>query len=321
MPLLDRLLRALGVNPVQLRWRLHRLRERTRRRARSLENRGRALSYRHQVCPECGLTADRGERACPRCGARLHGPWARRLVLLWRTLVPAGTYTYTVLFVTANVALYAAMVMQPDAMPSEMDLLSRFGAGIPASVMDRFGAWTVGHIARGELWRLVTPCFLHFGLLHLIFNCLWLVQLGPVLEQHHGRARYLVLYLGGGVAGMALSVGYRYLARGPHAPDIGAGASGVVFGFIGAALVQGYLKKSPGSEVFRGGLGKWALYAIIFSLLPGVDLVAHLGGGLAGAGLGAVLPQGSRQGALWGAVELLCLGLVVGSFVVVARGG
>lgn len=319
--MLDRILRALGLNPVQLRWRLHRLRERSRRRARSLENRTRALSYRHQVCPGCGLTTDRGERQCPRCGGRLLGPWARRLALVWRTLVPEGTYTYTAVFVAANVAIYAAMVM---AQPRDTDLLSMFGRGISVQVMETFGAWTVPRVASGQLWRLVTACFLHFGLLHLIFNGLWLVQLGPLVERHYGRSRYVVLYLGTGVGGMAASVVWRLVTHGAHAPHIGGGASAVVFGFIGIALVLGYLGKPPGSEVFRSGIVKWALFALIMSLLPGVDLVAHLGGAGTGALLAAAVADRSRRGRLpkaaWLGLELLCIVGLVGSVIGVSLG-
>jgi len=322
--LLDRILRRLGVNPVQLRWKLHQLRERSRRGARRLENRSRSLRYEHQICPDCGLTVDSKERSCPRCRHRLHGRRVQQLWRLWRLLVPEGTYTCTAVLTTGIVALYAAMVMvQPRG---EADLLTTLGSGITHEVMDRFGAWTVQRVMRGEVWRLLTACFLHFGLLHLLFNGLWLVQLGPLVEQTFGRSRYVVLFLGSGVGGMALSVAYRFWRHGLAAPDIGAGASGVVFGFIGVALVRGYLKKTPGSDGFRGGIAKWALYALVFSLLPGIDLVAHLGGAATGAGLAAVLAEsGVKLGGLasraWLVVELACLVALAASFLRVSLGG
>jgi rhomboid protease GluP len=181
-------------------------------------------------------------------------------------------------------------------------------------VLDRFGAWTVEQVLAGEVWRLLTSCLLHFGLLHLIFNALWLVQLGPLLEQILGRSRFVVLTLASGVGGMGLSVAYRAMVA---EPAIGAGASGIVFGLIGAALVRGYLKKTTHSEMLRGGVGKWALYAIIFSLLPGVDFVAHLGGGIVGAGLALVFsteaPSPGRR--VWCFVEVFCVVLCLGCLV------
>src|SRR5512136_1302041 len=75
----ERLLRAVGINPTQLRWRLHRLRERYGQRARELENQSRALTYRHKVCASCGLALDASERRCPRCGEDVGGVTSRRL--------------------------------------------------------------------------------------------------------------------------------------------------------------------------------------------------------------------------------------------------
>jgi rhomboid protease GluP len=195
------------------------------------------------------------------------------------------------------------------------------GQPIDPAVAVRFGAWTLPLVARGELWRLVTPIFLHLGLLHIIFNCLWLMQLGPLVERAYGRSRFLLIYLAGGVGGFAVSIAYRWQAHGP-VPAMGAGASGTVFALIGVALVAGYVKKAPGAEVFRGGVARWALYAIVLSLLPGVDLAAHLGGGATGAVLGLALADRSQVRRLpdgvWLAVELLCLGVIAGSFALVA---
>jgi len=316
MDWLDKIASALGLNPTRLRWRWHRLRERSAQTARSLENRGRAVTYQNKLCPGCGLTVAADEKSCPRCGRRLLGAAATRASRLLRVLVPEGAYTYTSFFVVANVAFYLAMLMRSGGVAS-------LGQGIDARVIVRFGAWTVPLLARGELWRLVTPIFLHFGLLHLIFNCLWLLQLGPLVEEAYGRSRFLVIYLVTGVAGFATSVLWRWQAW-QETPIPGGGASGVVFGLIGLALTAGYLRKSRAGAQFRGGLVKWALYGLVFSLLPGVDLAAHLGGGAAGALLGLVLAdRGSARRTpdrLWLGLELLGLLVLCGSFaLVVAR--
>jgi rhomboid protease GluP len=307
MDLLDRLLHALGLSRTQLRWRLHRLRERFRRRAQGLSNRTRAVTYQHKVCERCGLTVDAAEKKCPRCGRSLGGMASRRLRLVWRELVPEGTYTYTSLFTTACVAFYLAMALKGRGTAGLFQAIS-------TTSLESLGAWTSTRIVRGEAWRLVTPMFLHFDLLHLIFNCLWIVQLGPLVEKLYGRSRFLVVLLGSGLSGFAASAGYRcYLA--PQRA-IGAGASGVVFGLIAVALVAGYLKKHSGSEAFRGGLVKWAIYGVIFSLLPGVDLVAHLGGA-AGGGVLAMLIAPRAPSRAWLAMEVVCWLVVGASFALV----
>lgn len=315
MSLIDRFLGTLGINPVQLKWRIHRYRERTRRAGRQAENRRRALTYQHKVCHECGLTVDSGEKACPRCGTRLTGMFGRRLGMLWRSIAPRGAFTYTTIFVVVNVAFFLAMIMQAGG-------FGEASRGLDPELLVRFGAWTVGHVAQGELWRLVTPMFLHFGLLHIIFNCLWLLQLGPQIEGTYGRSRYLVLYLGSGVAGFVASVTYHWLV-GTNA--VGGGASGVVFGLMAAALVQGFIKRAPGTEVYRSDLVKWVILGVIISLLPGVDLAAHAGGFVGGGLLGLALADRHAprrlSDRLWRVIEVVTLALLVLSFIPLVLGG
>ncbi len=310
---LDKLLAALGLDPVRLRWRLQRWRERSERRRRELENRTRGLSYKNQLCPGCGLPAAPDERRCSRCGRKLHGLALQQLGRLWRLLVPEGSVAASGAFLFVCAAFYLAMVMRSGGGPSLMH-------GIATPVIIRFGAWTVPAIARGELWRLVTPIFLHFDLLHLIFNGLWLFQLGPLVEQAYGRSRFVVLCLVSGVAGFAASVAYRWESL-RHVPVPGGGASGVVFALIGVSLTAGYLKKSRGTRELRAGLGKGLVYGLVFSLLPGVDLMAHLGGGVAGALLGLLLADREQarrvSDRLWLLLAVLSVLVVVASFALV----
>ncbi len=308
--LLERVLRALGLDPVRLRWRWQRLRARSARAGRSLENRTRALRYQHKVCKACGTTVAADERSCPHCGARLASRLGTRAGQLLRLVIPEGTYTVTAVSVIACVAFFLAMVMRAGG-------LKVIASGIPNPVMIRFGAWTVPLVAEGELWRLLTPIFLHFGLLHLIFNALWLVQLGPLVEEAYGRSKTVVIVVGTGLAGFAASVLYRFDAlRAASVP--GAGASGVVFGLIGLAIVAGVLRRSRVGEL-RTGLVKWALYGVIFSLLPGVDLVAHLGGGLAGALFGALLRETrGKEKLAFRLLEGLCVLALAASYLLTA---
>jgi rhomboid protease GluP len=199
------------------------------------------------------------------------------------------------------------------------------GQPVDPAVIYRFGGWRAPAVVDGELWRLVTAIFLHFDLMHLIFNCIWLVHLGSLLERFLGRPRYLALYLGSGTAGFAVTV-LAHLGAGPH---VGAGASGVVFGLIGCALVLGYGRRGPatgggqqgrrrhlpGTEVFRAGLLKWAIFATVISLLSGADHVAHFGGAAAGALMGLGLTPESQPGRrarpLWVGIELGLLAILV----------
>jgi len=235
-----------------------------------------------------------------------------RLQRQLRAIFPVDALSYTTTFVTFNVALYLAMVMRSGG------LAALFRSLQPSTVV-RFGGWFIPlMLVHGQWWRLVTAGFLHFSPLHIIFNSLWLLQLGPQIEEVLGRKRYLLLYVASGVGGFALSIGYRLLRGGTHLMGVGAGASGIVFGLIAAGLTLAYIRRAPGSDVFRQGLAKWGIYAVVFSLLPGIDLAAHLGGAVAGglAALGLATHDQARRlpEPLWTVIELLVLLVLIGSF-------
>lgn len=147
-------------------------------------------------------------------------------------------------------------------------------------------------LAQSEPWRFVTSAFLHQTsfLPHILFNMFVLFQIGPMLEQQLGRARFFTLYLLSAVGG---SVGYLALAN----PSDGSwfsqvvGASGAVFGLFGALLV---VNRRLGLES-RGLIGLIAINGVI-GFIPGLNIAwqAHLGGLLTGALAAAVLAYAPR---------------------------
>ncbi len=308
-PLWERMLEALGFNTMRLRWKLQQREIERERRENRAANERRSLSYEHKLCPSCSLTVDRDAKVCPRCQRPLASATMTRLGRYLRRVFPEGSYSYSLFFVAVNVIFYVAMVLQsggPEALFS----------GPNNRVALRFGAWFVPLLLEGEWWRLVTPTFLHFGTLHLVFNCLWLAQLGPGLEQLLGRSRFLVFYVVTGAGGFVVSIGYRVLSG--SIGGVGGGASGVVFGLIAGALTLAYVRKAPGTSFFKEGLLKWALFGVVMSFLPGIDLAAHLGGALFGSllALGMATRDQARRlsDRLWLLFELLCLFWVVGAF-------
>lgn len=134
----------------------------------------------------------------------------------------------------------------------------------------------------GELWRLVTATFLHGSPGHLIGNCVGLYIMGLACEHAFGFARSGVIYLLSGLGGSVLSV----LAQ----PGPSVGASGVVFGVMGAVIV--FLYRHQDAFYVRDKriavvLLAWAGFAVLTGLVtPFVDNFAHIGGFLGGA-LGA----------------------------------
>jgi membrane associated rhomboid family serine protease len=127
-------------------------------------------------------------------------------------------------------------------------------------------------VAHGEWWRLITSAFLHYGPLHLALNMFSLYFVGSVLEQVIGRWRYLLLYLASGLAGAAGAL--------IVTPDSStAGASGAIFGVLGALLVlerRGHI--GTGGQV----LGMIVLNLVFTFAIPGISIGGHLGGLLGG---------------------------------------
>jgi membrane associated rhomboid family serine protease len=132
-------------------------------------------------------------------------------------------------------------------------------------------------VAEGEWWRLLTAAFLHYGPLHLALNMLVLWYIGPALEQYFGHARYLLLYVVSGLAGSAGA-----LIMSPNAATVGA--SGAIFGLMGAALILEWRK----IYVFGGqALGLVVLnlaFTFVFGAAGGgVSIGGHIGGLIGGA--------------------------------------
>jgi len=133
-----------------------------------------------------------------------------------------------------------------------------------------------------EYYRFITAMFLHGGIIHLAFNMLVLSQLASQLEPYFGSAKFSVLYLGAGIGGGIAS----YLFNDPY--TLSVGASGAIFGLMGAYLVVA-------KRVYVNASSVWTLIGINLALgfaLPGIDWHAHLGGLAAGVALAyALMPQ------------------------------
>ncbi len=160
-------------------------------------------------------------------------------------------------------------------------------------------------VADGDWWRLVTSAFLHYGPLHVGMNMLVLWIIGPRLEEYFGHGRYALVYLVSGLAGSAGA-----LIWSPSALTVGA--SGAIWGMMGAALVL------EGRKIYV--FGGQAMGLVVFNLaitflIPGISIGGHIGG-LIGGGLCALAFSSFRRSPAlatlsMGAVGVLSVGLAV----------
>lgn len=142
----------------------------------------------------------------------------------------------------------------------------------------------------GQWWRLITSLFLHIGIVHLLLNGWALYQLGALFEILLGSGKLLFVFLVSGIAGSFASL---FWTRG-----LSAGASGAIFGLMGA-LISFLLRRremlTPAAKSLLGQLVLWAGINVVFGFTsPGIDNAAHLGGCAMGFLLGLVLAEPPR---------------------------
>ena len=146
-------------------------------------------------------------------------------------------------------------------------------------VLLRFGAMVGLNIASGEYWRLLSATFLHSGLMHLLFNSFGLFIFGQQMERIYGRSRFLLIYL---LAGLAGSVASYALNISLSENSISVGASGAVFGLVGAmtAFFASHRDRlgEMGRQSLTGLLFIAGINLVIGLVSPGVDNFAHAGG-------------------------------------------
>lgn len=133
-------------------------------------------------------------------------------------------------------------------------------------------------IIAGQLWRLITPMFLHGSIIHILFNMYALFALGPGLESSYGHGRFLGLYLVSGFAGNVIS----FLFSGN--PSLGS--STAIFGLIGAEGVLIYQNREVFGSIARRALTQVVVIAAVNLLIgvtiPGIDIWGHIGGLIGG---------------------------------------
>ena len=173
--------------------------------------------------------------------------------------------------------------------------LEMHGGSQSSPTLDRYGAKDdFAIIHQGQWWRLITPIFLHAGLLHLAVNSFSLFAVGPLFERCVGSARFLYVYFFAGICGSVFSVA--------ASNDLAVGASGAIFGVFGALGVFFFRNRHLFGRTSRSLVGQVVVLSVVNLLIPnvvgGIDGWAHLGGLLGGilaaVLVGPVLPRSDQ---------------------------
>ena len=277
----------------------------------------------HRRCGHCNGVVPIADRQCPYCSASLenYGLFGRVL----DGILPEEAGATKVIFgLTVLIQLAVGLAAGGTSIlaPSSYTLL-HFGSGFVPWVLD------------GEWWRLVTPVFLHGGIIHIGFNLYALWLLGPLFERSFGRSRYVIIFVLSGVLSTMIALMWKVVAPDVLGavysliPFVGApssssittsmvGMSGALCGLLGVGVATGHRVQNVAGTAVRNQCLRWAGFLVLFGLVvPGVDNAAHFSGFAIGAVLGWFLPLKDRAsyvtGWFWGAVSALCVALVAGS--------
>ncbi|MCB8980536.1 MAG: rhomboid family intramembrane serine protease [Ardenticatenaceae bacterium] len=158
------------------------------------------------------------------------------------------------------------------------------GGSMDDGVLLKLGSTSGELIMQGEIWRLFMAMFLHIGIVHLFFNAFALYSVGRNVESYFGYGRFLLIYLASGLFGNIVS----FALRGPY--EFSAGASGAIFGLIGAELgMLLFHRRQLGTYGQEQRKNIWRI--VLINLVIGLSVfainnAAHIGGFIAGLALG-----------------------------------
>lgn len=265
---------------------------------------------RPQLCPACGALVGIHATRCHECGTNLRFS----LAALSKGLagVFGGHAPMTTGIVIANVILFAIELMGTMQAGAAGGLSILWGMN--GEILYRLGACFGPSIFVGHEWyRLLTAMFLHGGLIHIGFNMMVLMDLGPMVEEVYGSARFLFLYVATGAVGFLVSA---------LAGHFSIGASGAILGLVGLLIAITTKRGGMYMKELRRRLISWVVTIFAMGLLfTGLrtDNWAHLGGLAAGFLLGKLFadrqPEAGKERTRAYAFGWIAGVLLVASFV------
>jgi len=257
------------------------------------------------LCPSCGRLTSAEAEQCLVCGRRNPGMWGFAAPL--RAIF--GQHSFTNVVTVACIALYVvSLMLDPRAAfsaRSPFDALAPSNAALEALGGAGTEPWRVG-----QWWTIFTAVYLHGSILHILFNVLWIRQLGPAVEQLFGPARLMVIFTVAGAVGFVVSnwVGHPFTI----------GASGAVFGLLGAIVAFGKKRGGTFGAMVLRQYGYMALMMFVLSFfIRAVNNAAHAGGFAGGllAGLVMSLAEHRRETTLDWVLAAACIAVTLLGFV------
>ncbi|MBC7187890.1 MAG: rhomboid family intramembrane serine protease [Calditrichaeota bacterium] len=239
------------------------------------------------LCPACGKLVSAEAEVCIHCGYRR--PGRRGITSVVRRLAGRGVRAVPVLIALCVVLYVVSLLLDLRAVAQPHGVTGLLAPSMWS--LARLGMTGAAALFAGKWWTLITAIYLHGNLLHLLFNVLWIRQLGPAVEELFGTPRLLLIFTLSGAAGMLLS--------GLLGVGFTIGASGAIFGLMGALISYGRMHGGLMGSLLSRQLLLWAVVLLAMGfMMPGVNNVAHLVGFASGFFLAQLLGYGARRGSL-----------------------
>jgi rhomboid protease GluP len=262
---------------------------------------------RPKLCPSCGTLVGISATRCHNCGTNLRFSMAA----VNRSLsgVFAGPAPVTTALLVANLLMFGVEWMAAAAQGRGGGLSILWSMGGEASYRLGLSA-PYGIYVQHQWYRLITAMFLHGGLIHIGFNMMALMQLGPALEELYGSSRYFFLYIFTGAFGFLVSS-----ILGTYS----LGASGGLLGLVGAMLAVTTKRGGAYMRELRSRLISSVIFLFVLGFMGmGIDNKAHLAGLASGFVLGKIFadrqPMNVREKQIANALGWLAGIAVIASF-------
>jgi rhomboid protease GluP len=254
------------------------------------------------VCPSCGSLVGVRDDKCYNCGRSNPGLWGYGPALrklgadfgFVPVVVGASSILYVLTLLISGQELFRVRGVFSFLSPS-LEALIVFGS---AGALNVFG--------NGWWWTLLTASWLHGSLLHILFNMMWVRDLGSAMVDFVGPARTVIIYTVSGASGFLLSS----YAGVPYS----VGASASIFGLLGAMVHYG--RSGAGSSFVYSTAMRYAVILFVFGLImPGIDNYAHGGGFIGGYATSALLKPSTRERGDHLIAAAICIGATLLAFI------
>ena len=258
------------------------------------------------VCVGCGYLVGVNDERCYNCGRRNPGLWgyAGAIKSLGNDLgftplvitICTVMFGITLLMSHGNVGMNGFSILSPHP-------IALVQAGASGQVP----------IAMGRYWSVFSAMWLHGSLLHIVFNMMFMRQIAPVVGEFYGPGRAVVIYTVSGVISFIVSSSAAFLALPLAGGAFTVGASGAIFGLLGAMLYYG---RRTGASHIRAQLMPTILLNLMIGLsFQGIDNYAHLGGLAGGWFISAALDPLKPERPIHMVAAMVCIALSIGSLI------